>query len=385
MYWTWTHNNVSYVSWGEPRRVENKLITDLRPRYDVEVYNGKPIKSDETVTFQMQGDSTLGLGDSIWLINYIRDIYNVKCRRRARFICMSSKWIIDFYKNFLPSSFEMREEYMTEKEFMTIQHKLPAMYYWHEDKTSGVDKSWVDNKSLVERLYGWTGMEYTGLSDWGEFTNEKILYPSDDFYKKLNINKKDKFVYFQWHSSGHSKNLQPKTNIKLIKHIVNQYGYKVYVVGRLRSLDLLNSIPGVVNLSGKTEGIAEALFSLAFNSEFIVSPDSAGVHFSEAYRVPGVCILGTLPPSYICSKYRIPTFMYGSGSCPYKPCGIVHRLPKEDRCPKGTTDYCRIFDDIDLTLFDKCVSKSFDNRLRYKSTPSSDFYGAMQQPISLVM
>jgi hypothetical protein len=383
MYWEFTFNNKKYISWGEPRREGWKDgAINLKPRYDINVYSGAQIKPDESVCFLMQGSADLGLGDSIWLCSYMRDIYRLKGRRRCKFIFMSSPWILDFYSNFLPSSFDMREEYMTEEEFMSVEHKLPAMYYWH-DTNDSADRSWVDNKSLVQRLYSWSGMEYSGLPDWGEFTNEEILYPKDKFWTDLGLNKKDKFVYFQWHSSGHSKNLPPKTNVKLLKHIVKQYGYKVYVVGRLKCLDVLNDIPGVVNLSGKTEGNAEALFTLAFNSEFTVSPDSAGVHLSEAYRIPGVCILASLPPVYICSKYKIPTFMTGEGHCPYSPCGVVHQLPKDRKCPSDTGDYCKVFDDIDLNLFDRCVEQSFKNRFNYRRAEAFDFYKAMKEPITL--
>ena len=285
---------------------------------------------------------------------------------------------------FLPSSFDFQQEYVTEDAFLSYTHKLPSIYYWH-DVNDNADRSWVDNRSIVERLYTWTGMQYDGLSDWGDFTNEKILYPPDEFYKILNINKQDKFVYFQWHSSGHAKNLPPKANVKLIKHIVEKYGYKVYVVGKLKCLDSLNNIPGVVNLSGKTDGMVEALFHLAFRSEFVVCPDSVGVHLAEAYKVPCVCIMSTLPPSYIASKYKIPSFMYGSGHCPYKPCGIVHLLPKETKCPKDVGDYCKVFDDIDLDLFDRCLEQSFKNRMNYRRTDGKNFYTVQNLPISMEM
>jgi len=372
------------MSWGEPRRADKNAVSNLKPRYDIEIYNGKPIGRDESVAFLMQGDSTLGLGDSIWLISFMRDIYSLKARRRAKFIFSSSPWILKFYGNFLPSSFVMQEEYMTEKEFHSINYHLPAMYYWH-DTNDNADRSWTDNRSLVQRLYNWTGMEYNGLPDWGDFTNQQILYPSRNFWTGLNLDPKDKYIYFQWHSSGHTKNLPPSTNLKLIKHLIKQYGYKVYVVGRLKCLDMLNNIPGVVNLSGRTEGNAEALFTLAFNSEFIVSPDSAGVHLSEAYKIPGVCLMATLPPVYICSKYKIPSFMYGSGHCPYSPCGIVHHLPKDTKCPKDTGDYCKVFNDIDLNLFDRCVEQSFKNRRNYRKEEPLEFYKALRQPISLEM
>ena len=386
MYWSWTYNNKNYISWGEPRLIDKISISNLKPRFDIKIYSGQQIKPEESVVFTFQGSSDLGLGDSIWLCSYLRDIYRIKARRKCNFNIVSSPWVHNFYKNFLPSSFNYINEYMLEEDFMRMEHKLPAMYYWHEEvenSKKGTDKSWVDNKSIIQRLYSWTGMEYNGLPDWGEFTNEKILYPKDDFYSSLNLNKKDKYVYFQWHSSGHAKNLPPASNIKLLKHITKNYGLKVYVIGRLKCLDVLNEIDGVVNLSGKTEGNVESLFSLAFNSEFIVCPDSAGVHMAEAFKIPAVCILSTLPPSYICSKYKIPTFMYGSGKCPFKPCGIVHELPKENRCPVNTKDYCAVLEDIDVNLFDKCVTKSFENRLNYKSTKPENFYDALSAPISL--
>jgi len=218
------------------------------------------------------------------------------------------------------------------------------------------------------------------LSDFGEFTNEKILYPSDDFYTKLKINKNDKYIFFQWHSSGHCKNLPPKTNIKIIKHLIDKYKLKVYVIGKVDYLDKLENIKGVVNLSGKT--LAEDVFTLAFNAEFIVCPDSAGVHLGEAYRIPTVGIMATLPPVYIASKYKIPTFMYGSGFCQYKPCGVVDKLPV-NRCPKDTTNYCAVLEDIDLNLFDKCFLQTIYNKQKLGSKPAINFYDCQFLPITM--
>ena len=120
---------------------------------------------------------------------------------------------------------------------------------------------------------------------------------------------------------------------------------------------------------------------MAANAEFIVCPDSAGVHLSEAYRVPGVAIMSTLPPVYIAHKYEIPTFMFGSGFCPFRPCGIVTRLPLEDKCPPGTKNYCAVLEDIDLEMFDKCLTKSFSNRENYRKTDTINFYQSMSLPI----
>ncbi len=380
MFWTWTNkkDNQTYVSWGQPRSIPKAQVANLKPDYDVKVYRGEEIKPAHSVIYAMQGDETLGMGDSIWLISYIRDIYRIKGRRRCELHVATSAPISRFYSNFLPKSIKLIDEYVTKEQFDTYDHKLPAMYYWKEKDEA--DRSWLDNHSILERLYNLVGIEYNSLPDFGEFTNEEILYPPKSYYEKLGIDPKDKYVFFQWHSSGHPKNLPPKTNIKLIKHITKTYGHKVYVIGRLEGLDQLESIPGVRNFCNKTS--AEDVFSLAFNSEFIVSPDSAGVHLSEAYRIPGVGIMATLPPTYIASKYRIPTFMFGSGFCPHKPCGIVTHLPLE-KCPKGTKHYCAVLEDIDLDLFDKCVAKSYENRQQYRLGSNIPFYESQNLPITL--
>jgi len=329
MFWTFEYKGKQYVSWGQPRSIEANLVKNLRSDFSVPIYSGAQIKPEETVLFSMQGDDSLGMGDSIWLISFMRDIYRIKGRRRCHFGFSSGKVIQEFYKNFLPKSFEFLPEYIEKEVFDNVSHKLPSMYYWKHNQK--FDKSWVDSKSILQRLYEWSGMKYEGLPDFGEFTNEEILYPENEYYNKLGIDKNDKYVFFQWHSSGHAKNLPPSSNIKLIKHIVTTYGYKVYIIGRLKCLDDIEQIKGVKNLSNKTS--AEDVFSLAFSSEFIVSPDSAGVHLGEAFRIPSVCIFSTLIPSYISSHYKIPSFMSGNGSlCPYFPCGVVHELPK-DRCP----------------------------------------------------
>jgi hypothetical protein len=387
MYWSFEHKGQSYISWSSPRLFKEDEVTNLMPRFDIGIYNGKSISPGETVGFFTQGDSALRLGDSMWFISYIRDVYRLKSRRRARMIVCSSPWIQKFYRNFLPKSFEYVNEYMTEKDFMKLHHKLPSMSYW-KSPDDRADRSWVDNKSILERLYHWAGMEYEGLPDWGEFTNEEFLYPSNDFWKEYGLNKNDRYVYFQWHSSSQTKNLPEKANIRLIKHVTNKYQLKVYVIGHWQNLDMLSEIPGVVNLSGKTKGTPEVLFTLAFNSEFIVCPDSVGTHLSEAYHIPAVTIMSALPPVYVANKYKIPCFMFGSGFCPYAPCGIIGKLPKKTKCPVGTDDYCKVFDEIDLDLFDRCLEKSFMNVRQYRNRrikEDIDFYSVKKPPISLTM
>jgi hypothetical protein len=75
--------------------------------------------------------------------------------------------------------------------------------------------------------------------------------------------------------------------------------------------------------------------------------------------------------------------MTGEGHCPYRPCGVVHKLPKDRKCPPDTGDYCKVFDDIDLDLFDRCVTQSFKNRFDYRRADSTNFYQAMKEPITL--
>jgi ADP-heptose:LPS heptosyltransferase len=366
------------MSWGQPRSIPKDSVYHLQPDYSVNVYAGEKINREDSILYMMQGDSTLGMGDSIWLISYLRDIYRIKAHRRVPITICSSKTINDFYSNFLPSSFIFEDEYITEEKFNTFTHKLPAMYYWHEKDDS--DKSWTDNKSIIARTYALTGMEYQSLPDFGEFTNEEILYPSNSFYKKLNINKNDRYCFFQWHSSGECKNIPPETNIKIIKHIVKEYGLKVYIIGRLNCLNKLEKIKGVKNLSNKTTGLD--VFSLAFNAELIISPDSAGVHLGEAFQRPAVGILATLPPSYIAHKYKFPTFMFGDGFCQFKPCGHITKFP-EQKCPhKKAQKYCEILKHVDLDLLDKCIKKAKENVELYRNIDSINFYESQKIPIN---
>jgi hypothetical protein len=379
MYWTFDYKGEKYVSWGQPRSLPKNEVKNLKPDYSVKIYSGQEIKPEESVLFMMQGDSSLGLGDTIWLITFMRDIYRIKGRRRCNFSFASSKIIQEFYSHFLAKTIKFLPEFITKKQFDSFTYHLPAMYYWKDESVA--DKSWVDNKSILQRLYDWSGMTYDGLPDFGDFTNQEILYPNDEFYKRLGINKKDKYIFFQWHSSGHAKNLPPKSNIKILTHLVKKYPYKVYVIGRLSCLKAIEKIPNVINLSNKTTGLD--VFSLAFGAEFLVSPDSAGIHLGEAFRIPTVGILATLPPAYIASKYKIPAFMFGSGKCRHKPCGVVHELPKDTRCPKGTGNYCKVLEEINLNLFDKCVEKSFENRRNWRNRKALDFYNAQEEVIAL--
>lgn len=382
MYWTFDHKGITKISWGQPRSLPKNEVTNLKERYDIKVYSGEVIKPGESVLFSMQGDSTLGFGDSIWLLTYIRAIFSQKGRRRCNMDIATSDAIAKFYSYFTTPKIKYVEEYVTYERFKQYDHVLPAMYYWKEIDNEGVfrgDKSWIAIESLVERLFNLTGMEYQGLPDFGDFTDQKLLYPEDEWYDKLGIDKDEKYCFFQWHTSGVAKNIPAKENIKMIKHITEQTGLKVYVIGKVEGLSMLEKIKGVVNLSCKTEGID--LITLAFNAELIVGPDSAGVHIGEAYRVPTVGIFGTLPPHYVCNKYKIPAFMMGSGYCSVKPCGYTSEIPFH-LCPKKQNQkYCEVLDNIDIELFDRCIKQTFKNRDEYLSKENTDFYKSMKLPI----
>lgn len=381
MFWTWDKlsDNEQYISWGQPRSLKSEQYDNCAPNYEVKVYRGERVRPGERAIFMMSGDATLGFGDSIWLINYLRDFLKIKGRLRCHLDIATSPDVAKFYSHFFPKNVNFIDEYITKKEFDKYDHKLPAMYYWKENEA---DKSWADNQSILQRLYNCAGIEYFGLSDWRDFTPDDLMFPDDDYYKRLGIEKDDKYIFFQWHSSGEPKNIHPRENIKLIKHLIDKYKFKCYIIGRLKSLDKLEKIPGVVNLAGKTT--AEDLVRLAVNSELIVGPDSAGMHLGEAYKIPSVCIMSVLPPVYVASKYKIPAFMYGSGKCPNKICGVVSSLPILDKCPKGTENYCAVMQDIDLNLFDKCVIQTVRNVNKYRNNIEPvDFYESNLLPISL--
>jgi len=254
MYWTWKKqsDNKTYISWSQPRSMPQNSYYDLNPDYNIPVYNGKKMRKSDKVVYCMQGDSTLGMGDSIWLISYLRDIYRILGKRKIELHICSSEWINNFYSHFLPSTIKFREEYITKEEFDSFDHKLPAMYYWREEDNA--DKSWLDNQSILERLYKLVGIQYNGLPDWGEFTPDYIMSPNKEFYERLNINKNDNYIFFQWHSSGIAKNIPPKPNIKILRYLIEKYpDWKIYIIGRLNSLNKLEEIhSNIKNLSNKT-------------------------------------------------------------------------------------------------------------------------------------
>ena len=382
MYWTFEHQGVTKISWGQPRSIPANEVTNLKERFDVEVYSGKPINPGESVLFSMQGDSTLGFGDSIWLLTFIRAIFAQKGRRRCNFDIATSDVIGEFYSYFTPPKINYVEEYITFEKFQQYDHVLPAMYYWKDIDEQGIfrgDKSWLSIESLVERLFNLTGMKYDGLPDFGDFTDQELLYPNGDWYEKLDIKENAKYCFFQWHTSGVAKNISASENIKMIKYITETLGLEVYIIGKVKGLDKLENIPGVKNLSTKTTGLD--LVTLAFNAELIVGPDSAGVHLGEAFRVPTVGIFGTLPPHYVCNKYKIPAFMFGSGFCHSKPCGYTSEMPFH-LCPKGQNQqYCQVLSNIDIELFERCVEQTFKNRREYLSKENKDFYKSMKLPI----
>ena len=355
MYHSFLLNTKTYVEWGKPG---NKEATDLK-HLTVEMYNGSDRPED--VVCLMPGNSACGLGDSIWMISYLRDFFHLKMHYKGSLEFCSSKAIINFYRQFLPIQIKLYESPMELTTFQNFKTKIPSMFYWTEG--DGADRSWVDGESIISRLYKSVNMQYPGLPNWFDFTPEHILDPDNNFYENLNLKKDEPYILYQWHSSGPTKNLTPATSIKVIRHLAKKQ--KVYVVGRLKNLDCLNEIPNVTNLSGKTEGHAEHLFTLASKAELIVCPDSGLLHLGEAYKIPCVCLLSVLPPSFIAKNYKIPAFLYGSGFCSHKPCGFLRQVPTP-YCPP-TQGYCRVFDDINLQELDKKIDETLKNRRLWRS------------------
>lgn len=382
MFWSFKLNNERYATWGEPRNTSG--AADAMPRFDILVNNGEHIYPDDKSIVLMQGDSTFGVGDSIWLMSFLRLIWQQRHNKQGELYFCSSNKYLSLFKNFLPKEIKLIKEYMTWDDFVQFDHFFPSIYYW-KNVSDNSDKSWLDNQSLLERLCTWVGIKYDGLEDWNQFTPEHILHPSDEFFLNLGITPGEKYIMIQWHSSGYPKNIPPHTMFKIINHLKERFNYKIVIVGTNPELNKIK-MDGVVVTVGKTEIID--LFSIAANASLIICPDSAAVHLAELYKIPCVCIMSTLPPVYIASKYRIPTFIFGSGHCPYSPCGYVHELPL-DRCPKGTKDFCAVMNDIRLSLFDTCLDKTILNAKvwndpNYKGTPVH-FYDAVYQPISLTL
>lgn len=378
MFYKCTTKNNVYISWGRPPSFNNENGIQYEPLFSVNICNKQYVKSNESVLSIINGNPNLGVGDSIWLINFLRDFYFIKGHGRCKMHLYISEPYKDFFKSLLPKTFSITpKEYIDINEFNSIDHKLPSLYYW-PDKNK-CDKTWLANCSILERMYKWTNMQYKGIQNFSDFTPEEILYPNDSFYSRLDINKKDKYIFFQWRSSGKPKNLPIKTNIKILHHLSKKYGIKVYIIGIDEGINSIEKIPGVINLSTKTSRLD--MISLAFNSEFIVCPDSAGLHLGEAYRKPSVGILSTLPPNYIAKTYKMPTFIFGSGECEYKPCGAFSKLPSF--CPNIKNQYCKVLEDIDLKLLDKAIEKTFENRLNYRYIDGEYFYNALNEPISL--
>lgn len=384
MFWSFKREGKEYVSWGQPRNVDN--FYDYMPRFDALVHYKEKIYPNDRCVSIMQGDGSFGVGDSIWLIQYYRLIYKHLLHTDSSFTFVSSKKYIELFGYFLPKQFKFYEEYMLWDEFIEYDHLFPTLYYW-KNLADGSDKSWTDNQSILQRMCTWSGIPYDGLEDWRDFSPQSVLYPNSQYFDYFGIDRDRPYILIQWHSSGQPKNIAPKVIFDIIDHLQKRFkNHQIVIIGTYDSLKLIRKKDVIVTV-GKTSILD--LFSLAANAKLIVCPDSAAMHLAEAYKVPCVCIMSVLPPIAVASKYRIPAFMFGRGYCPYAPCGFVHHLPKETHCPKEVKNYCALMSSINFHLFDECIDKTIINAANWNNSEykpeSVNFYDGINRPISLML
>jgi len=79
MLWSFNYKNQTYVSWGKPSRFDATDLSDCNPMPDYQLYKGET--PADNLIWLGQGISALGVGDCIWLMTYLRDIWRIKMRR----------------------------------------------------------------------------------------------------------------------------------------------------------------------------------------------------------------------------------------------------------------------------------------------------------------
>ena len=75
MYHQFDIDGKTCAGWGVPRSIEQTNCN--AKKIDRKIYDGDKINPGEKVLFTINGSSSLGVGDSIWTMQYLRDIYKL--------------------------------------------------------------------------------------------------------------------------------------------------------------------------------------------------------------------------------------------------------------------------------------------------------------------
>ncbi len=374
MFHSFLSDGEKFYSWGQPLGASLRHVQKLRPEPDVPFYAGETIKPDDSVLL-LTGTFKVALGDSIWLISFVRDWYRWRAQRRGQVRVGVSEISQPLYRAFLPQAIELCLQNVPEKEFLATTYKLPGLQF-PLDRGGGI-KSWAMNRSMVSWLYQSCGMVFDGLPDWGEFAPPAVLDPPKAFFRRIGV-PSEPFIFFQANSTSRTRTLSPASRLKLMQHLLAHYGRPVYLVDTEEHNAELAKLPGVRTFFGKLSALD--VFTLGAQAELIVSPDTLGIHLGEAFRRPAVGILGPTPPQHMAWGYRVPAFIYGSGFCANRPCGHTSFLPRKTKCPTRDLEFCAVTEDIDLALFDRAVERTRENLARAHWTPPRPPLSLREEP-----
>ena len=133
MYHTYFYKDKHHVVWSYPFWLPNQYFATVKEK-KVKLYDGSPVKRGDKVLQLAAPDDGMAVGDSIWLISFLRDWYRTRGQRNCQMhvgIPPSSEAL---FKTFLPKNFKIVPYVVDETFFDKMDYILPALVF---TRTSG--------------------------------------------------------------------------------------------------------------------------------------------------------------------------------------------------------------------------------------------------------
>ena len=138
-------------------------------------------------------------------------------------------------------------------------------------------------------LYGaWLGLNK--VSKVANLKLSKVDYDSESkFLEGLKFDPQQINILIQFRSgSGHAKSWQGEKVVKLAEQLVNEFGARVFVVGKKN--ELAAGLPHIVDLTGKSTWWQTSL--LVSLMDLVVCIDSGVMHLARSLRIPYIGLWG---------------------------------------------------------------------------------------------
>ena len=184
-----------------------------------------------------------------------------------------------------------------------------------------------------DRIFAWMGVDPDPKykRPWltvveKDFTElkEKNIWPLPKPYFVYNVS-----------SSGPNRTYPPQMGKEAVAALLDELpGHVAVILGQNEHMPFHLKHDRVINLYNKTK-VFRSMFPIVQDADFVIGPDSAGIHIAGGLSRPSISLWGPYDPEWRVKYYTDSYPVFVPGVCPHAPCAPHPDMPQV-KCKDAT-------------------------------------------------